>query len=263
MLQMQRREKIKKILNEQKSVTVLELMDIFDVTNETIRRDLLALENEGFASRVHGGAYIEGGTTNEIDVSLRRTIHPDQKQQIAAVCENLIQNGDSIFLDASATANFIADLLANYRLTVLTNSVKIIDTLSSASGISLISVGGTFDRKTQSFYGTKAMDFIRSYHVDKAFFSCRSINFKFGVMDSSEKTADIRRLIVEQSDEAFLCVDSSKFGTNSFVNICDFSALKGIITEHVPSDEWRFLLEKSGLEMHVYDESDIPSLTNL
>ena len=61
MLPMQRREKIKAILREQKSVTVLELMEYFNVTNETIRRDLLALEEEGFVSRVHGGAYIEGG----------------------------------------------------------------------------------------------------------------------------------------------------------------------------------------------------------
>ena len=86
MLPMQRREKIKAILREQKSVTVLELMEYFNVTNETIRRDLLALEEEGFVSRVHGGAYIEGGTTNEINISLRRTTHSAQKQQIAAVC---------------------------------------------------------------------------------------------------------------------------------------------------------------------------------
>lgn len=80
MLPMQRREKIKAILREQKSVTVLELMEYFNVTNETIRRDLLALEEEGFVSRVHGGAYIEGGTTNEINISLRRTTHSAQKQ---------------------------------------------------------------------------------------------------------------------------------------------------------------------------------------
>ena len=74
-------------------------------------------------SRVHGGAYIEGGTTNEINISLRRTTHSAQKQQIAAVCERIIQNGDSIFLDSSTTANYIAEKLTNYRLTVLTNSI--------------------------------------------------------------------------------------------------------------------------------------------
>ena len=165
MLPMQRREKIKAILREQKSVTVLELMEYFNVTNETIRRDLLALEEEGFVSRVHGGAYIEGGTTNEINISLRRTTHSAQKQQIAAVCERIIQNGDSIFLDSSTTANYIAEKLTNYRLTVLTNSIQIINTLASFSGISLIMVGGNFDKKSQSFYGTRALEFVRSYHV--------------------------------------------------------------------------------------------------
>lgn len=129
------REKIKAILREQKSVTVLELMEYFNVTNETIRRDLLALEEEGFVSRGSWRSYIEGGTTNEINISLRRTTHSAQKQQIAAVCERIIQNGDSIFLDSSTTANYIAEKLTNYRLTVLTNSIQIINTLASFSGI--------------------------------------------------------------------------------------------------------------------------------
>ena len=256
MLPMQRREKIKAILREQKSVTVLELMEYFNVTNETIRRDLLALEEEGFVSRVHGGAYIEGGTTNEINISLRRTTHSAQKQQIAAVCERIIQNGDSIFLDSSTTANYIAEKLTNYRLTVLTNSIQIINTLASFSGISLIMVGGNFDKKSQSFYGTRALEFVRSYHVDKAFFSCRSINYKSGVMDSNEKTSDIRRMIIDQSARAYLCVDSSKFGANSFVSICNFDALTGLITDHIPSEEWRTFLSKSGLSTYAYDELD-------
>ena len=185
-----------------------------------------------------------------------RTTHSAQKQQIAAVCERIIQNGDSIFLDSSTTANYIAEKLTNYRLTVLTNSIQIINTLASFSGISLIMVGGNFDKKSQSFYGTRALEFVRSYHVDKAFFSCRSINYKSGVMDSNEKTSDIRRMIIDQSDRAYLCVDSSKFGANSFVSICNFDALTGLITDHIPSEEWRTFLSKSGLSTYAYDELD-------
>ena len=185
-----------------------------------------------------------------------RDTPPAQKQQIAAVCERIIQNGDSIFLDSSTTANYIAEKLTNYRLTVLTNSIQIINTLASFSGISLIMVGGNFDKKSQSFYGTRALEFVRSYHVDKAFFSCRSINYKSGVMDSNEKTSDIRRMIIDQSDRAYLCVDSSKFGANSFVSICNFDALTGLITDHIPSEEWRTFLSKSGLSTYAYDELD-------
>ena len=67
-----------------------------------------------------------------------------------------------IFLDSSTTANYIAEKLTNYRLTVLTNSIQIINTLASFSGISLIMVGGNFDKKSQSFYGTRALEFVRS-----------------------------------------------------------------------------------------------------
>lgn len=253
MLPLQRQNKIKDLLTERKSLTVLELMQIFGVTNETIRRDLLALEKEGFATRVHGGVYIEGGTTNEIDVSLRHTTHIIQKQKIASLCAALIQNGDSIFLDASTTAYYIAEQISSYRLTVLTSSMKIVELLSSAPGINILATGGNFDKKTLSFYGNRAMDFIGSYHVDKAFFSCRSVNFRFGVMDSNEKTADIRKLVVSQSNQSFLCIDSSKFGATSFVNICSFDDLAGIVTDSIPSPEWEDYLKKIHVNMYVHD----------
>ena len=71
-----------------------------------------------------------------------------------------------------------------------------------------------------------------------------------------KKTSDIRRMIIDQSDRAYLCVDSSKFGANSFVSICNFDALTGLITDHIPSEEWRTFLSKSGLSTYAYDELD-------
>lgn len=259
MLLIQRREKIKELLLEKKSVTAQELAQLFGVTNETIRRDLMALEESGVISRVHGGAYIEGGTTNEIDISLRRITHTTQKQQIATLCSEIIQNGDSIFLDSSTTAYFVAQQIMDYRLTVLTNSFKVIELLSASPSIKLLSVGGNFDRHHLSFFGTKAIDYITTYHVDKAFFSCRSANFRFGIMDSNEKTAEIRKKVVEQSSQSYLCIDSSKFGATSFVNICDFKDLTGIVTDKLPSAEWAGFLQQERITVYDYSSQvDLP-----
>ena len=107
MLAVARKTQIKDILLEKKSVTVVELSKRFSVTEETIRKDLQQLENEGFLSRTYGGAFIQDGALNDIDLTLRETAYVESKEAIADKCAELIHHGDSVFLDASTTATFL------------------------------------------------------------------------------------------------------------------------------------------------------------
>ena len=101
MLAVARKTKIKDLLLEKKSVTVTELSKKYNVTEETIRRDLQQLENEGFLTRTYGGAYIQDGVLNDIDLTLRETACVESKEAIGIKCTELIHHGDTIFLDAS------------------------------------------------------------------------------------------------------------------------------------------------------------------
>ena len=127
MLAVARKTQIKDILLEKKSVTVVELSKRFSVTEETIRKDLQQLENEGFLSRTYGGAFIQDGALNDIDLTLRETAYVESKEAIADKCAELIHHGDSVFLDASTTATFLAKRIRNMRLTIVTNSLMAID----------------------------------------------------------------------------------------------------------------------------------------
>lgn len=251
MLAVTRKTKIKDIILEKKSVTVIELAKSFSVTEETIRRDLKHLEDEGFLTRTYGGAFIQDGVENEVNLSLRETAYTESKQLIAEKCRELIHHGDSIFLDPSTTALHVAKAIRDMRLTVLTNSLMVIDQLKDCENIRLISIGGTYSPKSNSFTGKTTIQALDHFFLDKTFLSCRSISMAHGITDSTESLALIRQKLLERSNMVYLIADYSKFDKTSFIHICDFNHINGIVSDKDFSAEWRsFLKEKN---VSIYD----------
>ncbi len=246
MLAVTRKSRIKEIVSEKKSVVVSELAVMFSVTEETIRRDLKSLEDEGFLTRTYGGAFIQDGVQNEIDLSVRETVCTESKQLIAEKCAEIVHNGDSIFLDASTTALFIAKKICDMRITVVTNSLKITNLLADYPNIHLITIGGLFAQNNMSFIGRGALQSLDGYYVDKTFMSCRSISMEYGITDSNESMSEIRRKLLSRSNKVYVVADYSKFDKTSFLNICDFNGICGIITDKHLNRNWLdFLSEHS------------------
>ena len=228
MLAVERRACIKETIQEQKSVAVSDLARRFDVTEETIRRDLKVLEAQGVLTRTYGGAFIQGGAINEVDVTLRETSYVEAKRQIAAQCLQLIRNGDSIFLDSSTTALEIARAIRDMRLTVLTNSLLIADVLSHSESIRLQVIGGVLQPQSMSFLGEAALAALAPYYVDSAFVSFRSD-------------------VIRRAGRVYLVADHTKFGQTSFVQICGFDALAGIVTDQPLSAPWHWMAQERKL----------------
>ncbi len=244
MLAVTRKSKIKDIILEKKSVIVSELAQKFCVTEETIRRDLKTLEDEGFLTRTYGGAFIQEGVQNEVNLSLRETVYIDSKKAIAKKCAEIIHNGDSIFLDCSTTALFIAKAIQDMRITVLTNSLKIINLLSESQNIRLISIGGLYNSDNMSFIGRGALSSLENYFVDITFMSCRTLSREHGITDSNEAMSELRQKMLRRSNKTFIVADYSKFDKTSFIHICDFKEVDGVITDKNLDQEWlNFLLE--------------------
>ena len=141
MLAISRQNLIKELLQENKSVTIADLAVRMNVTRETIRRDLRAMEQEHELIRTHGGAYILDGVQNDLDISTRQVLKTEEKKTIALKCDALIQTGEIIYLDNSTTAWFIANKIASRKLTVVTNSLEIANILSSSQTINLFLIG--------------------------------------------------------------------------------------------------------------------------
>jgi DeoR/GlpR family transcriptional regulator of sugar metabolism len=249
MLAVTRKSKIKDIVLEKKSVTVTELSKLFSVTEETIRRDLKQLEDDGFLTRTYGGAFIQDGVENNVDLTIRETAYMESKIAIAKRCLSVIHNGDSIFLDASTTALQISKELQGMRLTVVTNSLLIINELQDKEDIRLISIGGAYTPRDKAFVGSTAIHNLESFYVDKTFMSCRSVSMEHGITDSNEAIAAIRQTLITRSNHIYLVADHSKFDKTSFIRISGFEAITGLITDKQLDDQWLDYLSKNNVEL--------------
>lgn len=241
-----RRQKITEVVHEKKSASVSELANTFSVTEETIRRDLKALEAEGTLKRSYGGAYIQTGVDNLVDVNIRTTAYRDSKEIIAHRCLQFVHNGDTVFLDNSTTCFYIAKAIQDMRITVLTNNLMIINLLTKCQDIKLISTGGNYSSTEKAFYGPITRQTLERYYVDTAFLSSRSLSLQTGITDSTDRWNDVRRIVLEHSQQTYFVADFTKFDNTSFVHLCDFSEATGIITDKALRQEWHTNLEHAG-----------------
>jgi len=219
------------------------------VTEETIRRDFQKLEDDNFLVRFYGGAFVNEGVQNDIDVNLREFSHVEGKQRMAFACLPHIKNGDSIFLDASSTSYFIANILADKNITLVTNSLKIAYLLIDRANINLIIIGGSFNRTTMSMLGRNAESNMNNYFFDTAFISCRSLNQEHGVTDSNEQQAEVRKIAIEHANKVFLVADYTKFDRTAFTRICGFDKIDYIVADSMLSGDWAAFLQEKNIEL--------------
>ncbi|MCZ8511966.1 DeoR/GlpR family DNA-binding transcription regulator [Paenibacillus filicis] len=250
MLVAERWHKIVGLVNERGSIRVTELSEIFQVTEETIRRDLDKLENEGKLLRSHGGAVsirTETEQVQEIPYPERETMNTEQKRIIAEEAIRQIRENDRIILDASSTAWYMAQILPDWPLTVLTNSIKVAMELSQKEKVQVISTGGLLSSRSLSYVGPLAERSLRSYHVDKAFISCKGLHSERGLSESNEMQALIKTKMIDIADQVFVLADYSKFGQQAFAHVSDWRPTLTVITDDGASSAELDKLSEKGI----------------
>lgn len=237
MLVAERHEKITALVNEKGSIRVSELSQIFKVTEETIRRDLEKLENDGKLQRSHGGAVSIKDHDIEAPYFEREIRNVKEKMAVAEEAIKYVSTNDRIILDASTTAWYMAKRLPDIPLTVLTNSMKVAMELVNREKISVITVGGSLLQKSLSFVGPQTNNALEYYHVNKAFISCQGIHVERGISDSNEMQALVKKKMIEISDEIYLLADYTKFGVQAFSRVATMDAIHFIITDSKTNQE--------------------------
>lgn len=252
MLVAERRAEILKRIESHGSARVADLSLAFNVTEETIRRDLEELERQKLVKRTYGGAVRADGTGFELPHTKRRETNAAEKGRIAKAAAELIAAGDTICLDASTTALRLCQELQNVgRLTVLTNSVHVLIELAGRKGIDLIGTGGVVRETSLSFVGPLAQRAIEERHVDRVFLSGRGITLEKGLTDSNELEVELKRRMVHAAQQVVALVDHTKFGYIGFSRVAPISEIDVLITDSGvdPQDVKRF--EKAGVEVIV------------
>lgn len=231
-------------------VIVSDLAVLYSVTEETIRRDLEKLEREGFAKKTYGGAVKSDNMTAELPYTVRKLTNVSGKKYIAEKIGDLIQDGDTIMLDASTTALFTVKSIFNkHNLTLITNSVEILLDLPATNDWRIISTGGTYRQDSMSFLSASATAVISNYHADYAVMSCKGLDLLKGITDTRENNADLKKSFVKNANKVILAVDNTKFNKISFVKICELNDIDIVVTDFKPDDECIKEFEKRNIEL--------------
>lgn len=247
----ERLQRIVELVNERTSIRVSELADICGVTEETIRRDLDRLEAEGKLKRSHGGAVSVREEERDAPFREREIRNRDEKEAIARVAVSWIKPRERIILDASSTAWYVAELLPDMPLTVLTNSMMVAKALDAKPQIQVICTGGMLAKGYYSFVGPLAERSLGTYHVDRTFLSCKGLSIERGISESSEPEAIVKRKMIEIADSVVLLADASKIGRQAFAHVADLSRIGHIVTDDRLLSEQADALAAAGVQVTV------------
>lgn len=226
-----RRQYILSLLQARKTVSVKELEKELFVNAATLRRDLNSLELTGMAKRTYGGAVLVEGLDTEIPLYARESRNTDKKDRICHLAAAYVKDGDTIMLDSSSTtARMIKFLATKQNLKIITNGAKTAVLLTKLPGVTIYCTGGKMRENSLSYIGQSAIEYIKNFHADLVFFSCRGLSDK-GLTDSSDEEALLRRAMLQHSKKSVLLIDSTKLHVDSFFYICGTEQIDHIICD--------------------------------
>ncbi len=245
----ERQEKILEMLSSGSEINILELSKLFNVTDETIRRDLRKLENSNKIIRYYGGAKLVYSRKNEVPIEIRQDIFKESKNKIGKLAAKYIKNGDVIYIDASTTAKYIIkNIPRSQKNTIITNSNTILAYASSFDNLKIIILGGEYNKLTNSFLSLETLHIAKTYYADKAFVSCRGINFSC-LTDPIIEQSKLRNIMLNNANESYIIIDSTKFNLTSLYKITETENIKNIITDKKPIPQWMNLFTKLNINV--------------
>ena len=255
MLANERQRTIGELLRKNGAVTVSALIEAFDVSIETVRRDLLALEQKGVLTRVHGGAVAENHMRLFSSLSDRNKEFEAQKHALSAAAMAFINEGDILAVDSGSTAVAFARALRDTftRLTVVTHSLDVFHLLCDHKEFQVILCGGHYMRNENSFYGALTLDMLDKLQVQKAFIFPSAVSLKHGIGDFEKDLFQIQQRLVSRADSVFVLADSHKFEKKALLKLADMRSDFRYVTDGELSEELKRLYADNGLSVTVAD----------
>ena len=253
----ERQFEILSLLRADGTVSVADLAARFGVSIETVRRDLLHLEQAGHVQRVHGGAVLPGKIIPISDLEHRVEENKSGKVELCETAVTLVENGDVIFVDSGATARYFAQTLKKRlrKLTVITHCQDVFDILQDCDGFELILCGGHYMKKERVFYGYLAQESLKQLYADKAFFFASTVSLQGGVCDFSKELVSIQKQVMSQCGNAYLLADSQKFERRGLYRLCGADSFRSIVTDSGLPQPLRRLYEEKGIHIMIGKES--------
>ncbi len=255
----ERKQAILALLQQHERIYVSNLSREFNISEVTIRKDLIELEDRGALRRIHGGASRLTKASIEMSLAEMQKINIEQKRAIANEAYKRISDNDAILLDASTTNQELAYLLRDGEkrgLTVITTAILTAHELAPCPHIEVIQIGGAIRRTLFTTMGPIATTTIRNLHVDKAFIGVNGIDIKTGFTTQNLYECELKRCIIESASQSYVLADSSKMRAITLGVICPVSGVDFLITDSGIDPQYRNELSRMGVELIVAEAND-------
>lgn len=259
----ERRQKLIELLRTQPGLRVPELARLLEVSQGTIRNDLNALDEEGQVMRVRGGAAVnEDSQIQSPSFTNRSHKNAAAKEAIASRAAELVEDGDSILLDASTTVFYLTRYLQERKkLRVVTNGIEAARALSKNPTNRVILLGGTLNVDGSAISGTLSEQFLQDLHVQTAFISCSGITPENGLTEVNLDEAQLKIKMVRAAERVIAMVDSSKFGKVDLTSFAQLHQVAHLYSDEGLNREWVTALQQTGLSFSVCSKSSVATFT--
>jgi DeoR family myo-inositol catabolism operon transcriptional repressor len=231
------------------TVSLGEICKRFDISMNTVRRDVSELVEKGAVKKIYGGVSSVSKTLIPFDE--RNVKHNREKKLIAKAAAALVEDRDIIFIDSGTTTHHMASFLKDKNVTIVTHSLNVIVDALPFHNLNVIAMGGSLARKTNSFSGVHTLEALQDININKAFLAATGLSLTSGATNSSPLEYEIKKNVAEKSRFTCLLVDSSKFGVSSLMTYCRIPDFDAVVTDRSPGDEYLQQFEEDGVRLIV------------
>lgn len=249
----QRQKEILTLVQHSGFVSIETLANSFNVTPQTIRRDINSLCDQKLLTRYHGGAGLSSSVEN-VEYAARQVMFLEEKRRIAAMVAKHIPDRASIFINIGTTTEEVAKALQSHTgLRIITNNLNVAAILRSNTGFEIIIAGGEVRQRDGGITGEATIDFIRQFKVDFGIIGISSIDADGTLLDFDYHEVRVAQAIMENSRQVFLAADHSKFERCAMVRLGGIEQIDALFTDQPPPAHIATLLAETNVTLHIAD----------
>ena len=246
----ERQKQILSLLTRQRRLSVTEIVKQFSISEATARRDLESLTLQGKAQRVHGGVIAVEQAPPELPILERENEQMEEKTRIGQAAASLVADNETLFLGSGTTVVEVARNLRNHKnLTVITNSLPVLNILAGIKGITVISLGGMLRDSELSFIGHITEQALIEVHADKVFMGTRGASLEHGFTNDYLQETLTDRAILKSGREVIMVADHTKVNRVSTVLLAPLSSIHTFVTDSGADNKFVRALKQQAIQV--------------
>lgn len=250
-MRVDRIEKMERYIAEHKSASVDELCEVFNISKNTVRRDLKEILANSDYKKTYGGVCVTRSYL-PLPFTERFNSNTDIKRRLAQRAAQEVCNGDIIYIDSGTTTCHIVDALPDVdNITIITHSLEVVNRAIARPKLTVLLLPGMVNRKTLSLVCPKPMEQMRDYNIGKAFMAADGLTVANGATQFTASEYEIKSAVISRSNKVYLLIENEKFEQASLYTYCNLDRIDHVITDKAPSDNFQHTLESCGGKLHV------------